>query len=1085
MRSRGYVCIFAIHTFTMLQKKLADILFSTKLMAFLFIIFALAMAVGTFVENSYTTTTAREWIYNTWWFEAIMGFFVINFIGNIFRFKLLRKEKITTLTFHLSFILILLGAWITRYIGYEATMPIREGEVTNEMMSQKTYLTTYIDGEIDGEMKRKTQHFPLVLAPGIDNNKTILTDFNGNNVSFEVVEFIKGAEKGIRPAENGTKFLKLVEAGQSGRENHFLEQGKVSNIHNVLFAYNKYTEGAINILGTADTGFTIKSPFEGNYMVMATQQKGKLHKDSIQDLKFRSLYTVGESRFVFPEKPMKGKFTVVKSDKNTENLPNGVKVNVTANGETKQVSMLGGKGYLKDMKEVKVGGYDINLRYGSKKIELPFSIKLNDFIATKQPGTEDREQPSYQAFRSKVKVVDGSNSYNYDIYMNHVLDHGGYRFFQSSFQPDEKGTVLSVNHDKWGTWITYIGYFLLYAGLMMIMFDKGSRFGELRKRLEKVKKKKAKLATLLLFLSFGLGNAQESKDTLTAKDAEDQAHEQQMVTNRVDSVIQANAVKKEHAEKFGKLIIQDYEGRMKPINTYSSELMRKISNKDEYLGYNADQLMLSMLQVPQVWYAAPIIEIAKKNDSIHKILGVNKEKKYVSLTDFFTKDEGKYKLSPYLQDAYQAKPKNKFQKDFIDADEKVNLLFNTLQGRTLSIFPVPKHHNNKWVSFYEFKNEPKKEYFKDKDSIYVSNVLPLYVQTLNKSKETGDYKQPNDLLKSMKSFQQKYGSEVMPSQTKIDLEILYNKIDIFNLLFQLYLYLSLLMIFAVIFKIFKENKIVNALITFTVIGLIVLFIAHTAGLGARWYISGHAPWSNAYESMVYVAWATMFFGLAFGRKSQLTMASTAFVTSIILMVAHWNWLDPAVGNLQPVLDSYWLMIHVAVIVASYGPFTLGAIIGLVALGLMLFMNENNKEKLKLNIRELSIINELALTVGLIMLTIGNFLGGQWANESWGRYWGWDPKETWALISIIVYAFVIHMRFVPGLRGNFAFNWGAVIAFGSILMTYFGVNFYLTGLHSYASGDQIISYQFIIGSLVVLGTLGYFARRKFKKHAGAG
>ena len=179
----------------MLQKKLAEILFSTKLMAMLFIIFAIAMAVGTFVENSYTTTTAREWIYNTWWFEAIMGFFVLNFIGNIFRFKLLRKEKLTTLTFHLSFILILVGAWITRYVGYEATMPIREGEVTNEMMSQRTYLTTYIDGEIDGEMKRKTQHFPLVLAPGIDNNKTISTDFNDNDVNFEVVEYIKKRKK--------------------------------------------------------------------------------------------------------------------------------------------------------------------------------------------------------------------------------------------------------------------------------------------------------------------------------------------------------------------------------------------------------------------------------------------------------------------------------------------------------------------------------------------------------------------------------------------------------------------------------------------------------------------------------------------------------------------------------------------------------------------------------------------------------------------------------------------------------------------------------------------------------------------------
>lgn len=1069
----------------MLQKKLAEILFSTKLMALLFITFALAMAVGTFVENSYTTTTAREWIYNAWWFEAIMGFFVINFIGNIFRFKLLRKEKITTLTFHLSFILILVGAWVTRYVGYEATMPIREGEVTNEMLSQKNYLTTFIDGEIDGEMKRKTQHFPLVLAPGIDNNKTISTNFNGNPVNYEVVDYIKGAEKGIKPSKDGKKFLELVEAGQSGRESHYLEQGKVSNIHNVLFAFNKYTEGAINILGTSDTGFTIKSPFEGNYMVMATQQKGKLYKDSIQDLNFRSLYTIGKSSFVFPEMPIKGEFTVVPADKNTENLPDGVSVKVTANGVTDTLNMLGGKGFLKDLKKVKLGDYDVFMRYGSKKIELPFSLKLHDFIAKKQPGTQDREQPSYQSFKSKVKVVDGSSSYDYDIYMNHVLDHGGYRFFQSSFQPDEKGTILSVNHDKWGTWLTYIGYFLLYTGLMLIMFDKGSRFGDLRKRLEKVKKKKAKLSILLILFSLGITNAQTSKDTLTAKDAESHSHQKEMVVKRVDSVIKTNAVSKKHARQFGELIIQDYQGRMKPMNTYASELMRKISNRDKYLGLNADQLMLSMLQVSQVWFAAPVIEIEKKNDSIHKILNVYKEKKYVSLTDFFTQDSGEYKLSPYLDAAYRAKPKNKFQKDFIDAHEKVNLLFNTLKGRTLGIFPVPDHPNDEWVSYYDFKNQPEKAYFTDKDSIYVSNVLPLYVQTLNKSVQTGDYKQPNDLLESMKKFQRKTGNQaIIPSKTKVDLEILYNKIDIFNLLFQLYLYLGLLMVFAVLFQIFKDSKLLNRFITATKIALLVLFITHTAGLGIRWYLSGHAPWSNAYESMIYVAWTTMFFGLAFGRKSDLTMGSTAFVTSIILMVAHWNWLDPAIGNLQPVLDSYWLMIHVAVIVASYGPFTLGAIIGIVALVLMLFMNKHNKEKLKLNIRELSIINELALTVGLIMLTIGNFLGGQWANESWGRYWGWDPKETWALISIIVYAFIIHMRFVPGLRGNFAFNWGAIIAYGSILMTYFGVNFYLTGLHSYASGDQIISYQFIIGSIVVLGILGYFARRKFKKYAKA-
>ena len=233
--------------------------------------------------------------------------------------------------------------------------------------------------------------------------------------------------------------------------------------------------------------------------------------------------------------------------------------------------------------------------------------------------------------------------------------------------------------------------------------------------------------------------------------------------------------------------------------------------------------------------------------------------------------------------------------------------------------------------------------------------------------------------------------------------------------------------------------------------------------------------------MIYVAWATVGIGLAFGRKSDLTLASTSFVASMILMIAHWNWMDPEIANLVPVLDSYWLMIHVSVIVGSYGPFTLAMILGIVSLFLILITNEKNKKKIDLNLKELTIINELAITVGLIMLTIGNFLGGQWANESWGRYWGWDPKETWALISIMVYAFVLHMRLIPGLRGKWIFNLMAIVSFASIMMTYFGVNFYLVGLHSYASGDKVITPTFVYWSIVFVFILGFLSKYKYNKY----
>ncbi|GAA0870930.1 cytochrome c biogenesis protein CcsA [Gangjinia marincola] len=1075
-------------------------------MGVLFIVFAVAMAVGTFVENSYSTATAKVWIYNAWWFEAIMVFFVINFIGNIFRYRLLRKEKLVTLVFHLSFILILIGAFITRYIGYEGAMPIREGDVSNVIFSEQTYLSTFIEGEFEGEPLRRAVDFPILMAVGASNQESLSSDFKGQPVEFEIVEYIDGAEEGLVEDEAGKNYLKIVEAGDGNRHDHYLEEGEVASIHNVLFAYNKYTKGAINII-INDEGYFIDSPFEGDFMRMADQARGKVVKDSLSPLNLRSLYNVANMQFVFPDPAIKGKYDIIPAKEETPNLQDAIVVNVRSNGESKQVKLLGGKGRVNDHKKVSVGGLDVLLRYGSKEIELPFSIQLNDFIAEKYPGTEANPQPSYSAFKSKVEVIDEGTSEPYEIYMNHVLDHKGYRFFQSGFDPDEGGTILSVNHDWWGTWVTYIGYFLLYLGLILIIFVKESRFGFLAKQLEKIRKKKASLAVILALVclsAFAQEEAQDHNDHdghnhaveafVPAENQDPHAghnhapgegHENHTTValtpqaiQRIDSIIKATAVSPEHAAKFGELVIQDEGGRMKPINTYSSELLRKISHKEGYEGLTNDQVLISMLENPALWFNVPLIYVKRENDSIHKMIGTSREEqKLLSFVQFFDQ-EANYKLGSYLENAYRAEVKTSIQKDLIATDQKVNLLNRTLRGDLLNLFPIPGDDNNTWVTV---QATAENDVFEGVDSVYVKQIIPLYFASLRTAKANGDYTQAEDLLTSIKGFQKKYGADVMPSDQKIQAEIAYNKYDVFRKLYRYLMIAGLLMFVFVIIKIFKENKAVRYTVSAFKWLIVVLFIVHTAGLIARWYISGHAPWSNAYESMLYIAWATLGMGLAFGRKSELTIASTAFVSSMILMIAHWNWLDPEIANLVPVLDSYWLMIHVSVIVGSYGPFALGMILGVVALLLMMFTTKKNRAKMDLNIKEITIITELAITVGLIMLTIGNFLGGQWANESWGRYWGWDPKETWALITIIVYAFVLHMRLIPGLRGRWLFNLMAILAFGSVLMTYFGVNFYLSGLHSYASGDQIISYKFIGISLAIISVLGVLSKRQYNKH----
>ncbi|ULC60740.1 cytochrome c biogenesis protein CcsA [Flaviramulus sp. BrNp1-15] len=1057
-----------------MQEKLGKILFSTRLTAVLFIVFAAAMAIGTFLDAGQDTSPTpytRNLIYNAWWFEAIMVFFVINFTGNIFRFRLYKKEKWATLILHLAFIFILLGAFITRYASFEGMMSIREGATENTFLSQKTYITTYIDGdyEVDGVAQRRILETEVDFSGRLDNDLKIKTEYNQQPVTIELEKFIVGAEEDIIPDENGEEYLKIVEAGNGAPHNHFLKVGQESLIHNILFSLNKPIDGAINITYQGDS-LSINSPFEGEYMTMATMAQGKLVKDSLQPLYLRSRYVIGNMQLVFPKPVVKGVFDVVKKSQLLKNDENGVVLKVTTNGETQKVGLLGGKGSNSSFKQTQIGGLDFAFKYGSKVLELPFSLKLNDFEAERYPGTER----GYSAYSSEVTVVDNrAENYDYKIFMNNILDHDGYRFFQSSFDPDEKGTILSVNHDYWGTLITYIGYMLLYFGLMAILFSKHSRFGDLKKQLEKVKFKKAKTLTVLL-LCLGLhGFSQEH----SANDGHDHS---QPTKAQIDSILTANITPKAHADEFGHLVIQDLSGRMMPVNTFASEMLRKLSKYDTYEEFDANQVFLSIQESPMLWYNVPVIYLKpKKGDSIRKLIGVEKTEKYAALADFFS-DRGAYKLAPYLDEAYKAQVPNGFQKEFKETDQRVNLLYNTIEGMSLKIFPIPEDDNNTWMSTYDYKRDSSKI----QDSLYgnfIKNGFGVYLYTLNQAKQTGDFSEASKLLQAFKKTQNKYGSAVMLSDDKVKTEVLYNKYDIFKKLFSWYMYVGTLLFILLIVQIFNDKrKAINVSVNIFKWAIVALFILHTAGLIVRWYISGHAPWSDAYESMIYVAWATMFFGLAFGRKSDLTIASTAFVTSMILMIAHWNWMDPAIANLQPVLNSYWLMIHVAVIVASYGPFTLGMILGVVSLILMIFTTKKNKLKMDLNIKELTIINEMSLTVGLVMLTIGNFLGGMWANESWGRYWGWDPKETWALISIMIYAFVIHMRLVPGLRGRWFFNLMSIVAFASIMMTYFGVNFYLAGLHSYASGDQIVSVKFIGIACAIVAILAFFAYRGYAK-----
>ncbi len=1033
--------------------KILQLLFSTKFMLLLLILFPLAMGIGTFLESWYSTDAARIWIYNAWWFELLMLLLMINFMGNIKKYNLLSKEKLSVLILHLSFIFILLGAFVTRYIGDEGVMPIRENNVSNTYLSEKTYLTVFVDGTEDGVPQRKTLKSYLLLSEHVNNDFTLKDDFYSKDFSISYNDYKENVTEGLVLDPSGERYIKLVEALDGNRQEHYIKEGQVTSIQNILFSFNYYQKGAINV--TSEAGeYYIESPFDGIYTIMSNQQSAELNKDKKQLLELRSLYQIPGFQFVFPEPALRGVFEIVDAEVTDREVEDALYLKVNYNGKSEDVSLLGGRGYVNNPKKVTIDDLDFYLSYGSDEVQLPFSIKLNDFIAEKYPGTEN----SYSSFKSKVTVED-DKTFDYEIFMNNILNHKGYRFFQASFDPDEKGTVLSVNDDFWGTFITYAGYLLLFISMTAIFFVGNTRFKFLAKQLNKK-------TSLIIFL---LSSTVLSAQSLDAN----------LKTEFIDSIISESAISKDHANSFGKIIIQDSGGRMKPANTFSSELLRKVSRSNSYNGLNSDQVLVSIMDNPGVWFNAPIVYIksGQKGDTIKKIIGVDEKIKKAPLVSFFD-SLGNYKLATNLEKAYLSNVPSQIEKDIIELDRRVNLLYSALEGKIMRIFPVPNDVNNKWISYPEIS-----EYtYEGADSLYVNNVLNLYFQTLRVARQDQDYTQSEELLESIKGFQKKYGSKVMPSDFKINSEVVYNKADIFNRLYKWYLFAGLGLLLILIFQIFYNNKFTSYLIKLFESLIITLFVFNTIGLAARWYIAGHAPWSDAYESIIFVAWATVIFGIIFGRKSYFTLASSTFVASIILSIANMNWLDPSIANLQPVLDSYWLMIHVAVIVGSYGPFAIGMILGIVTLILTIIATKKNRKIFSSKLEELTIVNELSLTIGLVMLTIGNFLGGMWANESWGRYWGWDPKETWALISIMIYTAVLHLRIIPRLNNKWLFNLMSIISFASILMTYFGVNFYLVGLHSYASGDKVITPDFVYYSTVfvfILGLISYFANKKTK------
>ncbi|WP_010179916.1 cytochrome c biogenesis protein [Aquimarina agarilytica] len=559
---------------------------------------------------------------------------------------------------------------------------------------------------------------------------------------------------------------------------------------------------------------------------------------------------------------------------------------------------------------------------------------------------------------------------------------------------------------------------------------------------------------------------------------------QQLHKLQAYELIERQLIATTHIEHFEKLQIQDFQGRIKPVHTLALDLVRKIYGKDDFKytnqsnqqqKLNATQVFLGMQFKPDSWQLLPCIKIEKTvNDTLTNLIPIS-PKGYAKPAQFFDFN-GTYVLKKLVADAYaKAEGKrNTLDKNIIKIDERLNIIWAIFNGQFLRVFPNPTDTNNKWFA-------PKENtHFIGDDQLVYDKLIPSYLNQLQTGITTKNWDDANETVAIINEFQKKNAPNFLLSEKKIGWEISYNKQHIFFRSMMAYSLIGLLLLIVGFSEIFYTKKWIQISGTIILSLLVLIFIYHGFGIALRWYISGHAPWSNGYEATIFISWVGLLAGIIFSTKTKLPAASTALIAVCLMGIAHGNLMNPEITNLVPVLKSYWLMIHVAVITGSYGFLTMGSLLAFIVLICISLMNTKQKAIIMPKIVELTRINEKTTTIGLFMLTIGTFLGGVWANESWGRYWGWDPKETWALISIIIYSFVLHIRIIFKNNHLYTYNVFSLFALGSLIMTFFGVNYYLSGLHSYAKGDPVPIPTWIYIVIPSLMVLAFISKIKWKK-----
>lgn len=643
---------------------------------------------------------------------------------------------------------------------------------------------------------------------------------------------------------------------------------------------------------------------------------------------------------------------------------------------------------------------------GMKEEKLPFSLCLQKFEAKMHDGTN-----AVADYSSKFTVIDGDDKSEGEVSMNNIYSHQSYRLYQSSYDEDGKGSVLAINADPYGIPVTYTGYALLFISLVWMLFDPK---GGYRKLLKSPLLKKGALITALIL---SMGNIQ----TLHAESA--------------TGNLQKAVLPKETAEKFGELHIL-YNDRICPVQTFALDFCKKIYGARSYQGLTAEQVLSGWVFYGNTWANEPFIKI--KSGEMKTAMNLPD---YASLNTFFNREMGGYTIGQYVQEYYNGQ-QDKFHQQAADIDDKIRIIMELREGVSLKVLPYTFTKNVKATKDHSFIKAGTTTWFAPVDklplavehqhALYIKNVFSLLYGDVQK----GNMDRVNIFFDKMLKYQEVSSGSSLPSKIQYQAERINNDFPFATILFMVNLTLGFIALFYTIYRMTKNRQLKALDITLPIL-LCISFLALTFGLALRWIISGNVPLSNGYESMLSVAWLVLLISIFMQFRIRIVMVFGFMLSGFFLLVSHINQMDPAIGQMMPVLNSPLLSIHVSIIMMSYALLSLTFICGIMGICL------------RSHGEELQALSRIFLYPALTTMGFGIFIGAIWANVSWGNYWSWDSKETWALITFMIYAVVVHTQSLPVFRKPLVYHIYITLAFLSIAMTYFGVNYFLTGMHSYA------------------------------------